>query len=130
MKFGDVVIYEESGKQYNATVLQARDLADHLGTKDEPLVILCFAREVLDINGKPSPLAGTGSWSKLIQIRHDVAHKSHEYSEAAKKRYGQRYEGGRWSEIPPSIIFKESPNQISQPQSADKSWNVTTKKTQ
>ncbi len=98
MKFGDVVIYEEGGKKYNAVVLGFRDLADHMGTNNEPLLNIAFAREVLDMYSKPQNLAGTGSWSKLLQNRVDVAHKSHEYSDDAKKKYGNRFEGGRWSE--------------------------------
>lgn len=116
MKFGDVVIYEESGKQYNATVigplalpytwkpgdplLVGRELGDHAGSAGEPLLHLVFAKEVLDMHSKPSDLSGTGSWSKCMQIRIDVAHKSHEYSIAAQKQFNsKRYEGGRWSEL-------------------------------
>jgi hypothetical protein len=115
MKFGDVVIYEEGGKQYNATVLGpltlphgwksgdpvpvGRDLADHVGANDEPLINLGFFKESIDMFGKPNDLSGTGSFSKLLQMRIDVAHKSHEYSDEAKKRFGARYEGGRWSEV-------------------------------
>lgn len=99
MKFGDVVIYEEAGKKYNAVVLGVRDLADHMGANNEPLLNVAFAREVLDMHGKVQNLAGTGSWSKLLQNRVDVAHKTHDYSVDAQRKYGKRYEGGRWSEL-------------------------------
>lgn len=110
MKFGDAVIYNEFGKLYNALVLEVRDLENHAGSNGEPLVHLVFAREVTDMHGKPQNLAGTGSAGKLLQFRHDVAHESHEYSQAYKDATKKnRYEGGRWSvPAPPAQPAAES----------------------
>lgn len=96
MKFGDHVIYDEFGKQYHAIVLGVRQLESHAGEHGEPLLNLAFAREVLDFNSKPQDLSGTGSWTKLLQVRHDVAHVSRENVDIEGK--SRRYEGGRWSE--------------------------------
>jgi hypothetical protein len=99
MKFGDAVLYQEGGKKYTALVLGARELQDHVGKAGEPLLNLVFAKEVLDMQKRPQDLSGTGSWGKLMQLRIDVAHISHKYSDEAKVKYGNEYMGGRWSVI-------------------------------
>jgi hypothetical protein len=101
MKVGDLVIYSEGGKDFNALVLGEREIADHLGKDDEPLVTLIFAKERVDSFGTPLPLHGTGQQSELVQFRLDVAHASHSYSDEQKKKYSkQAYDGGRWKEVP------------------------------
>lgn len=99
MKVGEVVIYSESGKEFNALVLGERDMADHQGSEGEPLLTLAFAKARLDAAGIPLPIHGTGHTSELIQVRLDVAHESHAYDEDQQKKYGRAsYDGGRWRE--------------------------------
>ena len=106
MKTGELVLYTEGtdkdGKpiEFNALVLGERHIADHLGDNDEPLLTLVFAKERLDPFGNPLPVHGTGQTSELIQVRLDVAHESHEYSDEQKAKYArQAYDGGRWREF-------------------------------
>lgn len=98
MKVGELVIYTEGGKDFNALVLGERHIADHMGKQDEPLLSLAFVRERLDSFGNSLPLHGTGQQSELVQFRLDVAHVSHEYDEEQQKKYSRKsYDGGRWS---------------------------------
>jgi hypothetical protein len=113
VKFGDVVIYSEGGKEYNALVKGERAgnftyrdggaaiTADHKGKNGEPLLTLVFVKQRLDVHGQPLPLHGTGQSSELTQERVDVAHESHEYTTAQQKHLEKKsYDGGRWREIP------------------------------
>lgn len=103
MKFGDAVIYDEFGKKYNAIVLGGRDL-----TGDKPFVNLAFARATTDMSGKPQDLSGTGSWTKMIQNRHDVAHESVLTIDGPDGK-PVIYAGGRWSPIPINIAPEPTP---------------------
>ena len=105
MKVGELVIYTEgqdkSGQpiEFNALVLGERLVNDHLGADGEQLLTLCFAKERVDSAGVPLPVHGTGQTSELVQIRLDVVHESHEYTEAQQRFYGKKqYDGGRWKE--------------------------------
>ena len=106
MKIGEVVIYTEGTDpktkqplEYKALVLGERNIADHLGKNDEPLLSLVFVKERFDLSGVSIPLHGTGMQERLIQTRLDVAHESHEYTKPQQKQYGRTaYEGGRWRE--------------------------------
>lgn len=103
MKFGDAVIYDEFGKKYNAIVLGGRDL-----TGDKPFVNLAFARATTDMSGKPQDLSGTGSWTKMIQNRHDVAHESVLTIDGPDGK-PVIYAGGRWAPIPINIAPEPTP---------------------
>ena len=103
MKFGDVIVYTENEVEYNATVLSSRVLDGHGGTNDEPLLDIGFFKQVLKpgADGKPvvQAVSGTGDVLSLVQIRHDVAHESHQYSKEDQKRYSAKvFAGGRWRE--------------------------------
>jgi hypothetical protein len=98
MKFNDVVIYSESGKDYNALILGEREGRDNSGSSGEPLLTLQFGKERLDGAGNPLPVHGTGQTPELVKIRLDVAHIS-----APKE-----YDGGRWS-LPVSTIATPLP---------------------
>jgi hypothetical protein len=118
MKTGEVVIYTEGTdpetklpRQFNALVLGERNVSEqwrdagallkheHRGANGEPLLTLVFIKERKDSFGNPLPLHGTGMQGELIQTRVDVAHESHEYSDAEQKHFGKtRYDGGRWKE--------------------------------
>jgi hypothetical protein len=95
MKFGDQVIFTENGIEYPATVLSSRILDFHTGSNDEPLIALGFFKEIQGI-------IGTARESELVNIRHDVAHESHEFNDAANA-VGLKgtYAGGRWREVSP-----------------------------
>jgi hypothetical protein len=102
----DTVIYTENGEDYVATVLATRNLDDHLGADDQPLLHLGFFAQVMmpGPDGKPVArnLAGTGAQELLANFRHDVAHVSHEYSEEYQKEHNVTiYPGGRWTEAAP-----------------------------
>lgn len=104
MKFGHPVLYIESGQQYEAIVIRAREIDDHVGAQEEPLLDLAFFKQVLD-PAKSTPkkpvyrdVFGTQAQSELVQFRTDVAHESHEFSEEAQKKFGKIYPGGRWKE--------------------------------
>jgi hypothetical protein len=103
MKVGELVIYTEgqdkSGQpiEFNALVLGERLVNDHLGDDGEQLLTLAFAKERTDAFGVPLPVHGTGQTSELLQVRLDVVHESHEYTEAQQRFYGKKqYDGGRW----------------------------------
>jgi hypothetical protein len=106
MRIGERVIYTEGTDpktkqpfEYEALVLGERNIADHLGEDDEPLLTLVFVKERLDPHGVPIPLHGTGMQERLIQTRLDVAHESHSYTKEQQKKYEKTaYEGGRWRE--------------------------------
>jgi hypothetical protein len=110
MNVGELVVYTEgvdpkTGKplEYNALVLGERHIADHLGSDDEPLLTLVFAKARVDAFGNPLPVHGTGQTSELIQTRLDVAHDSHEYDAEQRAKYGKSaYDGGRWREVTPA----------------------------
>lgn len=116
MKFGDQVIYVENGKEFNATVLSARVLDNHMGAGDEPLVHLAFFKEVEDFSVLPDAdnerpkisVLGTARQLELVQFRADVAHESHEFSGEARAQSVKPgnvplpegvYPGGRWREV-------------------------------
>jgi hypothetical protein len=106
MKIGERVIYTEGVDpktkqplEYEALVLGERNIADHMGEDDEPLLTLVFVKERLDPHGIPIPLHGTGMQERLIQTRLDVAHESHAYTKEQQQKYEKTaYEGGRWRE--------------------------------
>lgn len=121
MKFGDRVLFTEAGQTYTATVLRQRELDDHMGANQEPLLDLGFFKPVMKPDAKGfmvvKDVVGTESQSELVQFRIDVAHASHEFNPAAKRKYhlqyngvnrvqdGQidhivNYPGGRWVELP------------------------------
>lgn len=99
MKFGDRVIFTESGVDYSAIVLRQRSLDDYMGSNDEPLLDIGFFKPVMkaDASGKlvEKDVVGTGDQSELVQFRIDVAHASHAFSEAAKVKYQTQYNGIR-----------------------------------
>ncbi len=107
MKVGELVIYIEGTDQrtgqpreYNALVLGERYISEHTGEDGEPLLTLAFAKERTDAAGIPLPVHGTGQTGELVQIRLDVAHESHEYTEEQQRFYGKiAYDGGRWKEL-------------------------------
>lgn len=128
MKVGELVLYTEgvdrkTGEpiEFNALVLGERTVADHSGADDEPLLTLCFAKERTDAAGIPLPVHGTGQTSELVQIRLDVAHESHEYSEEKQRFYGKKqYDGGRWREVGQAIsAAPEAPEQAATPITAE-----------
>lgn len=115
MNVGEVVLYSEGGKDFNALVLGERQIsetipdehgnkyaASHAGKNGEALVTLCFAKERLDHAGAPLPSGhGTGQTTELVQYRLDVAHESLEYTADQKRYYGKSaYDGGRWRFVP------------------------------
>lgn len=112
MKFGDQVLFTESGKEFTATVLSARILDHHMGSNDEPLLSLGFFSEV------PGVL-GTARQNELVQFRSDVAHETHEFSpDMASKGLKGIYPGGRWSEIvtaPPALVATDAGEVIEAP---------------
>lgn len=107
MKVGELVIYEEGTKQFNALVLGERNVADHAGKDGEPLLTLVFAKERLDAFGNPLPLHGTGQQSgagavpggrgpRLARVRRGPAEKIR--SRALRRRAlvrGQSRRSGR-----------------------------------
>src|SRR5579859_5220449 len=97
MKFGDPVIYTENGVEYNAVFFSSRQVDDHEGSNNEPLINLGFFKEVKapDSTGKlvPKNVVGTQAQTDLVQFRIDVAHESHEFSPEAKKRLHLQYSG-------------------------------------
>jgi hypothetical protein len=107
MTFGDVVIFTEGGKTYNALVLSERVLEHHLGEDDQPMLNLVFIQEKLDGQGKPVAMIGTGLVSELMQFRYDVVHDSHAFSDQAKKDLAEKghlppagvMPGGRWKSV-------------------------------
>lgn len=123
VKFNDVVIYSEGGKDYNALVLGERAgnftyrdggaliSGTHHGKSGEPLLTLVFTKERTDAAGIPLPLHGTGQTSELVQVRLDVAHESHEYTPAQQRHLEKKsYDGGRWREVSSSpAIPAETP---------------------
>lgn len=122
MKVGTVVIYTEGVDQktkqpieFNALVLGERFIEHHLGEDDEPLLTLAFAKERTDAAGVPLPVHGTGQTSELVQIRLDVVHESHEYSEEKQREYGKKqYDGGRWREVA-ARAPEQAPEQTADP---------------
>jgi hypothetical protein len=95
MKFGDQVIFTENGIEYPATVLSSRILDFHTGSNDEPLIALGFFKEIQGI-------IGTARELELVNIRHDVAHESHEFNDAANAAgLKGTFAGGRWREVSP-----------------------------
>ncbi len=112
MKVGELVIYTEGTDKktgeplvFNALVLGERFTSEHTGKDGEPLLTLAFAKERTDAAGIPLPVHGTGQTSELVQIRLDVVHESHEYTEPQKRYYGKpRYDGGRWREVPSAPV--------------------------
>ena len=125
MKFGDRVLFTEAGETYTATVLRQRFLDDHLGANQEPLLDIGFFKPVMKPDSKGvmvvKDVVGTEAQSELVQFRIDVAHASHEFNPAAKKKYhltygGVRrvndgvvdhvvnYPGGRWEELPETQV--------------------------
>lgn len=100
LKTNDLVRYFESkdSEGTNALVLGTREIPDHLGEDGQPLVTLVFVQDKAHpISGQPLQLHGTGQQTDLLQLRNDVAHISHEYSEEQQKKYGKKaIEGGRW----------------------------------
>lgn len=100
LKTNDVVRFFESAdtEGVNALVLGQREIADHSGENGEPLLTVAFARDQEHpITGAPLELHGTGQQEQLVQIRQDVAHVSHAYSDEQQQKYGKKqYEGGRW----------------------------------
>ena len=104
MKFGHRVLFTESGQQYEAIVIRSREIDDHVGANEEPLLDIAFFKQVLD-PAKSTPkkpvyrdVFGTQAQYDLVQFRTDVAHESHEYNDDAKKKFGAIYGGGRWVE--------------------------------
>ena len=113
MKFGDPVLYKELNQIYVATVLGVRNLDDHSGADEEPLLHLGFFKEVMQpgANGVliPKSVFGTSAQENLAQFRADVAHESHTYTKEQQLKYGVAvYAGGRWQEIPTSSNFRGS----------------------
>jgi len=103
MNVGELVIYSESGQDYNALVLGERNFPAHAGKNGEPLLTLAFAKERTDAHGVPLPLHGTGHMLELVQIRLDVAHESHEYDEEQQRKFERKaYDGGRWRAFSPA----------------------------
>lgn len=114
MKFGNQVLFTESGKEFTATVLSERILDHHMGSNDEPLLSLGFFSEV------PGVL-GTARQNELVQFRADVAHETHEFSpDVASKGLKGIYPGGRWKELagtdaPPTLVATASGEVIEAP---------------
>lgn len=100
VKINDVVLYaEKEGDLWmSALVMGTRDLVDHRGEDDEPLLSLVFVREILDpISQLPKDVHGTGVQGDMLQVRNDVAHISHRWNEDQQLKYGKKlFEGGRW----------------------------------
>lgn len=107
MKFGSPVIYLEGGKEYVALVVGERSLKHHHGANNEPLLNLIFVKEVRDGAGEVRKVTGTVREGELVQSRHDIAHKSHSFSEEAAREMtdngsmypGGSIPGGRWREV-------------------------------
>jgi hypothetical protein len=92
MKFGDQVVFTENGKEYQATVLAARELDGHSGENNEPLLQIGFFAD------KPGVL-GTSRQNELVQFRTDVTHESHAFTPELQAKNGQILAGGRWREV-------------------------------
>jgi hypothetical protein len=131
MKVGELVTYSESGKEYNALVLGERNFADHAGKDGEPLLTLVFAKARLDPHGVPLPLHGTGQTNELVQVRLDVAHESHEYTEKQQRAFGKKqYDGGRWKEAASEYGFDALSSKLSSRESTIKSLSASLSSTQ
>jgi hypothetical protein len=98
LKTNDLVRFLEGEKSVNALVLGSRVVPDHLGENGEPLLTLAFAEDKYHpITGVPQQLHGTGQQGDLLQIRQEVAHVSHLFSDEQQLKYGKKQmEGGRW----------------------------------
>jgi hypothetical protein len=84
-KRGDVVLYSQGGKTYNALVLAAHALADsHLGKNGEPLLHLSVPFDDL-----PGVTRQPGSIPEPTTV-HDVVHTSHEFSQQYMESHGLR----------------------------------------
>jgi hypothetical protein len=100
MKIGDSVLYSEQGQDYVATVLEIRNLDNHLGSNGEPLLHLGFFAQKFKpgANGllTRASIAGTHEQYDLAQFRFDVAHISHSFDPKLKL---PTYPGGRYREV-------------------------------
>lgn len=100
LRTNDLVRYFETQDSLgvNALVLGSRQISDHSGENGEPLLTLAFAQDQTHpISKQVQPLHGTGQQAELVQIRQEVAHISHAYSEEQARKYAKPiYEGGRW----------------------------------
>lgn len=101
MKMGDIVLYKENGEVFVATVLSSRELEDHSGQNEEPLVSLGFFAPVTRFTGtgkaEKKSVIGTQAQHEHAQFRLDVAHASHGFTKQENKRqHPNGYPGGRW----------------------------------
>lgn len=100
LKTNDLVRYfeAEGAEGVNALVLGTRTIPDHSGDHGEPLLSIAFAQDKEHpITGNVQQLHGTGAQGELLQIRNEVAHVSHAFSEEQQRKYGKaQLEGGRW----------------------------------
>lgn len=84
-KRGDVVLYLQGGKTYNALVLAAHSLNDsHLGKNGEPTLHLSVLFDDL-----PNTTRQPGSLPEPTTV-HDVVHASHEFSQQYMESHGLR----------------------------------------
>lgn len=84
-KRGDVVLYSQGGKVYNALVLVAHSLNDsHLGKKAEPTLHLAV---LFDEPAGKTPQLGS---IPEVSVVHDVVHASHAFSQAYMETHGLR----------------------------------------
>lgn len=123
MNVNDTVIYTESEKDYVATVLEIRELENHLGKNGEPLLHLGFFAPVFKPSASGIPtrvsLVGTHQQYDLCQFRLDVAHVTHEFDAKLKL---PTYQGGRWKEATvvanPEIFDEDQEEEIIEPETA------------
>lgn len=88
MKAGDLVLYREGEREFNALVFHVHEMPEHLGEDDEPLLHLVIVDDNPPRAGidKEAPSAIPPA-QKIRQVL-DVVHESHEYSAAYKKKQG------------------------------------------
>jgi hypothetical protein len=121
MKFGDVVIYKEFGREFPALVLSSRELEHHSGENGEPLINLVFVKEVKNGAGEVINVSGSSREAEALQFRHDIAHESHEFTDAAKEELtrkgllppGGEIPGGRYIEA--AVIEEHDSSDNSEP---------------
>jgi hypothetical protein len=102
---GEVVIYSEGAKEFLAIVFEERIEPDHQGADGEPcLHLVYFDPDTPVVFGKIRA-------QDKIQMRFDVVHESHSYSEDYLRIHGpQAHAGqGRWREIGAQRTFPTVP---------------------
>lgn len=88
MKAGDLVVYREGEREFNALVFHVHELPEHLGEDGEPLLHLVIVDENPPRAGIDKEAPSAIPPAQRIRQAIDVVHESHEYSDEYKKKQG------------------------------------------